>query len=43
MLHEYIRDPVLLAQAVNEAHECVPMLLRFVEACRAYAPQRRLA
>ena len=43
MVHEYIRDASLLAQAVNEGHDRVPMLLRFVQACRDYAEQRRLA
>ena len=28
MVHEYIRDPVLLAQAVNQARDCVPMLVQ---------------
>lgn len=43
MVHEYIRSPVLLSQAVNEAHDNVPMLVRFVQACRAYATARSLA
>lgn len=42
MVHEYIRNPVLLSQAVTEAHDCVPMLVRFVQACRAYAAARAL-
>ena len=33
MVHEYIRNPELLAQAVNAAHLAVPMLVEFVEAC----------
>ena len=43
MVHEYIRDPALLAGAVNEAHRVVPMLVQFVEACQAYAHSRGLA
>lgn len=43
MVHEYIREPALLAQAVNEAHAQVPMLVSFVRACRAYAQARGLA
>ncbi len=42
MVHEYIRNPVLLSQAVTEAHDSVPMLVRFVQACRAYAAARAL-
>ena len=42
MVHEYIRDPALLAQAVNEAHACVAMLVDFAAACRDYAAQRGL-
>jgi hypothetical protein len=42
MVHEYIRKPDLLAQAFNEAHAAVPMLLGFVHACQAYVAQRNL-
>ena len=42
MVHDYIRNPVLLSQTVTEAHDCVPMLVRFVQACRAYAAARGL-
>ena len=42
MVHEYIRDPAVLAQAVNEAHAKVPMLTAFVRACQAYAAARQL-
>jgi hypothetical protein len=35
MVHEYIRNPELLAQAVNAAHLAVPMLAGFVRACAA--------
>ena len=42
MVHEYIRDPARLAEAVNEAHHAVPMLTGFVKACQAYVAQRRL-
>lgn len=43
MVHEYIRKPELLAQAVNAAHQSVPMLVRFAQACQAYAAARDLA
>ncbi|MBA4177909.1 MAG: hypothetical protein C0505_15340 [Leptothrix sp. (in: Bacteria)] len=42
MVHEYIRSPVLLAEAVNAAHDRVPMLVAFVQACQHYAVARRL-
>ena len=42
MVHEYIRLPELLAQAVNEAHTAIPMLVSFVHACHAYAAARGL-
>jgi hypothetical protein len=42
MVHEYIRNPALLAEAVNEAHRAVPMLTDFVGACGAYATARGL-
>ena len=42
MVHDYIRNPAMLAEAVNAAHAAVPMLLRFAEACRAYAEARGL-
>ena len=42
MVHEYIRQPELLAQAVNEAHTAIPMLVSFVHAWHAYAAARGL-
>lgn len=42
MVHEYIRDPTLLAQAVTEAHVNVPMLVAFAQACQAYSLARGL-
>lgn len=42
MVHEYIRDPATLAQAVNDAHDNVPMLVDFVHACQAYVTARNL-
>ncbi len=42
MVHEYIRDPAVLAEALNQAHRSVPMLADFVGACRAYASARQL-
>lgn len=42
MVHEYIRDPALLAEAVTEAHEAVPMLVAFVRACQRYASVKGL-
>ena len=43
MVHEYIRNPALLAEAVNQAHEAVPMLVDFVQACQSFLAARRLA
>lgn len=42
MVHEYIRQPALLADAVNAAHQAIPMLLQFAGACQAYSLQRGL-
>ena len=42
MVHEYIRQPELLADAVNAAHRAIPMLVAFAQACHHYAAQRRL-
>lgn len=42
MVHEYIRDPATLAQAVREAHGLVPMLLAFAGRCRDYVSARHL-
>jgi hypothetical protein len=42
MVHEYIRKPELLAEAVNQAHEAVPMLVNFVQACSSAVATRRL-
>lgn len=42
MVHEYIRQPEMLAEAVNAAHAAVPMLLHFVERCGAYVRARQL-
>ena len=42
MVHEYIRKPELLAEAFSEAHAAVPMLVGFVQACRAYVANRNL-
>jgi len=42
MVHEYIRNPDLLAQAVNEAHQAVPMLVQLGEACGVYAAAKGL-
>jgi hypothetical protein len=43
MVHEYIRRPDALAQAVNAAHAAVPMLVGFVDACGEYLRARKLA
>ena len=37
MVHDYIRNAAVLAEAVNAAHAAIPMLAGFVEACGAYA------
>ncbi len=42
MVYAYIRSPSVLAEAVNAAHEQVPMLVAFALACRRYADARRL-
>lgn len=42
IVHDYIRDAARLAEAVNEAHCAVPMLVRFVAATVAYARARAL-
>ena len=42
IVHEYIRAPEVLAQAVNEAHATLPMLMSFGQACSAYASTRGL-
>lgn len=42
MVHEYIRNPATLAEAVTAAHEAVPMLRAFVQACETYARARKL-
>lgn len=42
MVHEYVRNPAALAEALNEAHGKLPLLAHFVAACRAYATQRSL-
>ena len=42
MVHEYIRDPALLAEAATEAHEDVPLLVAFVSACQLYARAKGL-
>ena len=42
MVHGYICDPALLAEAVTEAHEAVPMLVAFVRACQGYAGAKGL-
>lgn len=42
MVHDYIRNPVLLAEAVNAAHDAVPMLVHFAANCRDYADARGL-
>jgi hypothetical protein len=42
MVHEYIRNPAALADAVNAAHAAIPMLVMLSEACHAYLQQRGL-
>jgi hypothetical protein len=42
MVHEYIRDAAVLAEALNQAHQAVPMLAAFVQACRSYVAERQL-
>jgi len=42
MVHEYERDPAALADALQAAHEAVPMLVGFMKACQAYCRERGL-
>jgi hypothetical protein len=42
MVHDYIRNAAVLAEAVNAAHAAIPMLAGFVEACAVYARERQL-
>jgi hypothetical protein len=42
MVHEYIRQAELLADAVTAAHEAIPMLLDFAHQCQDYAAARQL-
>jgi len=42
MVHDYIRNAILLAEAVNAAHAAIPMLAGFVDACAAYVRERQL-
>jgi hypothetical protein len=42
MVHEYIRNPEALSEAVNVAHTLVPMLIDFVGRCDTYVRERRL-
>ena len=42
MVHEYERDPAALADALQAAHEAVPMLVDFMKACQAYCRERGL-
>jgi len=41
MVHNYIRNATLLAEAVNAAHAAIPMLAGFVEASAVYARERQ--
>lgn len=43
MVHEYVRDPAVLAEALNQAHQAAPMLTVFCDAGRAYVAARRLS
>jgi hypothetical protein len=42
VVHEYIRSPAALAQAIPAAHVAVPMRVAFVQACGTYSQQRKL-
>lgn len=42
MVHEYIRQPAALADAVTAAHQAIPMLLAFATNCQRYADARQL-
>ena len=40
MVHEYVRDPAELAQALNEGHGLVPLLTEFAEALSEFCKRR---
>ncbi|TDP63356.1 hypothetical protein [Roseateles toxinivorans] len=42
MVHEYVRDAAELAEALNEGHAMVPLLLAFAAKVAAYCEQRGL-
>ena len=42
MVHEYIRQPATLADAVTAAHQAIPMLVAFATNCQRYAIARQL-
>lgn len=42
MVHEYVRDSLELADALNEGHALVPLLTGFAAALSAYAEARLL-
>lgn len=41
MVHEYVRDPALLAQALNEGHSLVPLLMNFSQTLRRVCHERQ--
>jgi hypothetical protein len=43
IVHDYQRNPLALAQALNAAHDAVPVLVDFARACSAYLQARGLA
>lgn len=42
MVHEYIEDPTILAEAVNSAHHFMPLLLEFAKALTTALTERKL-
>lgn len=42
MVHEYIEDPVILAEAINNAQNFIPLLTGFAEALTSALTQRNL-
>jgi hypothetical protein len=40
MVHEYVRSPSRLSQALQTAHQCVALLVSFAQALLCYAAQR---
>jgi hypothetical protein len=42
MVHEYIEDPAILAEAINSAHSFIPLLITFAEQLTKALSERNL-